>query len=254
MQNALITSAMVSRRSSVKVRVEKFVKRATRTMLGTFIVTVALFVVPVIMVICRSCWREIWIYCPIYSIVCSLWIVRAIFISTQYSQRNQRAAAKAVSDGGDAVGVGGKHEQRPKSGDSSAKDSPVRGTSSKQMKKQHDGNGNVTATSSSSTASSAALRTVKKKKQRTLKKLAKAMTVVQEADYEGTVVMTQVESTLDGTGHPRSMRAGEIKREETLTEGEEGGTAFSDGGPSSMSGGGHHAPTEKCPSSGAISE
>jgi len=205
----MMTSAMVSKRSSVKVRVEKFFRRAKRVMAITFVICATLELVPLIFASCKPCWNFLWLWAPSMSIVVAIWTFRAVIISAKFSLSTRRAMKESQSQRKMVNGDGEENlssESRSKANrDKRPSPPPSASVWRKQQRqmvaamKSGDSSSSIHKTdsmsSSSSSVSSMLSRSGSKKASRNAKK--KVMTVVQEADYEGTVVLTQVESAVD---------------------------------------------------------
>ena len=191
---ALANSMMVSKRASVKGRMEKFVKRANRVMIASLVFTTFLVMLTIVFAACRECWGPaLFCFIPLLTLICGGWIIRAMIVSIQASSRNRwpvKSVEHAVSAHASNSSLGSKHA--PDAGT----DSHHLPVSSSKQQKEH-------ASNSSSGG-----------KKRT-KKVTKKMTVVQEADYEGTVIITQIESGTDIVRYPRLAR---INKEETVEE------------------------------------
>jgi hypothetical protein len=158
LERALANSKVVSKRASVRVRVEHFVQHAMRTM---GLATIGMFVVAatvVIMTICDHCRKtSLWFIMPILTMICSGWIFRSMLISLRASVVHHfRAGPKAD-----------KHVEEIKSGNA-----------------QEGGNSPLTTTKSGS-------------QKKSNKKPQKPMTIVLEAENEGTLARSELDQQVN---------------------------------------------------------
>jgi hypothetical protein len=166
-----ITNTTVSRRASMKVRVENFFRKATRIMWLAFAVIVQFVVLNLIFGACFECTKYAWVVVPLSLGNCGLWLERNIIMSIQTSWKNRQHVNHTTIDQADRAFSSKERTVGPE---------------------DRDKNGEQTSATMSQSSKSKS-RSHGRKKQKQVKK--KNMTIVQEADYEGTVVMTHIEGS-----------------------------------------------------------
>src|SRR4051794_9745468 len=89
-ERALANSVVVSKRSSVKVRMEKFVTRAKWVMILSFLASLLLVIFAYTLGVCEECRkRSAWAVLPVMTLLCCVWIFRAMVVSILASRANR---------------------------------------------------------------------------------------------------------------------------------------------------------------------
>jgi len=189
--NRTLANPAITRRSSMSLRVQSFFRHARRVMLLAVVIILVLIVILLVFIACEPCSRYCWILIPVAMSVCGLWFCRNMAVSTYVSRKNRQHTAtslhshnnQGVDNGKDQVHSS--KEVTVLSGDGS----PATGTTGTAQKLSSSSS----SLSQTRSRSSSRSRTRTGKKKKLLVNRAKKMSAVQEADYEGTVVMTQVD-------------------------------------------------------------
>lgn len=195
LERALANSAIVSKRASVRVRLEKFIVRAKTVWLMSLFATLIAATFCGVLAFCLECRHQgSWVITPVQMGFCGFWLFRGMLISIQASAHN-------------------------------------RDQSSKQTRARLDQEGNLQSSSAETKLVNVDPNSVKvdsKKKSHSRSKFkirgasgghkVKKMTVVVEADYEGTVTLSQMESQGAHTAPQRSPRAAAALKQFAITE------------------------------------
>jgi hypothetical protein len=186
---AMANSVVISKRASVKLRMEKFVAHAKKVMLISFLYTAAVGLFMLVVGVCQSCWTSIWVYLPIFFLLSNVYQNRSAVVSlrTSYRHRNNLIPHHTTQ----------KNEKNSSAEVMNSPQSPIVPRASRKVRKPVIDVEKLLSSTSSLSSREVAVSSSNKlsnpKKQSKGSRFMKIMSVVQEADYEGTVV-TQTES------------------------------------------------------------
>jgi hypothetical protein len=186
LERALANSAVLSKRASVKIRVEKFVAHAKKVMMTSFIYCGLVGTFMLVLGVCQPCWRAIWLCVPVFFVISTSYLTRSMTVSISSSWKHRKNIPQSPI-----------MEQALSSAEINLPHSPMQSLAVRKKQAEHASIGISSATLSNDSEKARSSRP-KNGKGKRAKKLKK-MTVVQEADYEGTVVVTQIESGIGDT-------------------------------------------------------